>query len=253
MTSASKSTTTGTTTGRLTSSTWPLMRLAGTALLLLALAGAAMAQDKRNLAPGFSGLAADARVVIAPVDVELFSISAGGVMEPRADWTDAAQRHMKEVLHQRALALGQRAVELSNDQADALAELLNLHAAVARSIAIHHTGFLKLPTKDDKLDWSFGDALLPLQQATGARYALFTWVRDSYASPERVAMMIGLALLGVGVGGGAQVGYATLVDLQTGQVLWFNQLQRASGDLREAAKAAESVNMLLTGFPARAP
>jgi hypothetical protein len=79
---------------------------------------------------------------------------------------------------------------------------------------------------------------------------LFTWVRDSYASAERVAMMVGLALLGVGVGGGAQVGYASLVDLESGQVLWFNQLRRASGDLREAAKATESVEALLTGFPA---
>ena len=58
-----------------------LGHLARTGWLLLALAGAVQAQYKRNLAPGFSGLAADARVVIAPVDVELFSISAGGVME----------------------------------------------------------------------------------------------------------------------------------------------------------------------------
>ena len=230
-------------------------RLARQVVVVLALAGSlvAQAQDKRNLAPGFTALPADAQVVIAPMDVELFSISAGGVLEPKADWTDAAQRHMKEALHKRALALGRRGVELSTDQADSLAELLSLHAAVARSIAIHHAGFLKLPTKEDKLDWSFGDALQPLQQATGARYALFTWVRDSYASPERVAMMIGLALLGVGVGGGVQVGYASLVDLQTGQVLWFNQLQRGFGDLRDGAKAAESVGALLAGFPARQP
>ena len=30
-----------------------------------------------------------------PVDVELFSLSAGGVAEPRADWTAAALGHMK--------------------------------------------------------------------------------------------------------------------------------------------------------------
>lgn len=233
--------------------------LSGMPALVLALvvalgcAAAAQAQDKRNLAPGFNGLPADAQVVIAPIDVELFSISAGGVAEPKADWTAAAQRHMKDALHQRTQVLGRRALELGQDQADSLAELLSLHAAVAQSIAIHHTGYLKLPTKEDKLDWSFGDALQPLQQATGARYALFTWVRDSYASPERVAMMIGLALIGVGVGGGVQVGYASLVDLQTGQVLWFNQLQRGFGDLREGGKAAESVNALLSGFPARQP
>lgn len=229
-------------------------RLIAGSLLLAALAcGPAQAQDRSNLAPGFNGLSSTAKVLVAPVDVELFSITAGGMMEPKADWTDAAQRHMTAALHQRAQALGLGSNELTTAQADDLAELLSLQAAVARAIGIHHTGALKLPTKEGKLDWSFGDAMRPLQQASGARYALFTWVRDSYASPERVAMMIGLALLGVGVGGGAQVGYATLVDLETGQVLWFNQLLRATGDLREAAKAAESVNALLTGFPSRQP
>ncbi len=231
---------------------WMARRARGLLVVVLVLgAMSAQAQDKRNLAPGFTGLPADAQVVIAPIDVELFSISAGGVAEPKADWTEAAQRHMKAALQQRTQALGRNAVELGSDQADSLAELLSLHAAVAQSIAIHHNGPLKLPTKEDRLDWSFGNALQPLQQATGARYALFTWVRDSYASPERVAMMIGLALLGVGVGGGMQVGYASLVDLQSGQVLWFNQLLRGSGDLREGGKAAESVNALLSGFPAR--
>jgi hypothetical protein len=157
---------------------------------------------------------------------------------------------MRAALQGRARALGMDSSELTEDQADEMADVLHLHAAVARSIAIHHEGALKLPTKENRLEWSFGDTLRPLQQATGARYAVFTWVRDSYASAERKAMMVGMALLGIGLAGGAQVGYATLVDLETGQVLWFNQLLRASGDLREDKAAAESVNALMTGFPA---
>ena len=62
-------------------------------------------------------------------------------------------------------------------------------------------------------------------------------------------MMVGLALLGVGVGGGAQVGYASLVDLESGQVLWFNQLISVTGDLRDEKSAVASVDGLLTGFP----
>ena len=46
-----------------------------------------------------------------------------------------------------------------------------------------------------------------------------------------------------------QTGYASLVDLKTGRVLWFNRLQRGSGDLREAEKAAETVDALLNEFP----
>ena len=75
-------------------------------------------------------------------------------------------------------------------------------------------------------------------------------MRDSYASTERKVAMVAMAVLGVAATGGRQVGYATLVDLETGQVLWFNRLSRASGDLREEKSAAESVDALLAGFPA---
>ncbi|MFX6865361.1 hypothetical protein ABTH66_19220, partial [Acinetobacter baumannii] len=87
---------------------------------------------------------------------------------------------------------------------DEIAEPMPLHAAVARSIALHHAtgGGWSLPTKGGKLDWSFDDALRDLQARSGADYGLFIWVRDSYASAERKLAMVGLALLGVGLTGG---------------------------------------------------
>jgi hypothetical protein len=122
---------------------------------------------------------------------------------------------------------------------------------VARSIATHHfgPGILNLPTKEGKLDWSLGEAVKAIRQKSGADYALFSWIRDSYASAERVAAMIALALLGVGVGGGMQIGYASLVDLNTGQVVWFNRMLRGTGDLREAGPAKETLESLLDKFP----
>jgi hypothetical protein len=205
----------------------------------------------RNLAPGFTGLKASDTVLLMPIDVELFSISAGGVPEPRADWTAQALRHMTAAIQARQQAAKVSVVELPAAQADEFGELIGLHAAVARSIALHQFGgtIWALPTKAGKLDWSFGDAMRPLREASGARYAFFVWVRDSYASPERIAAMAVMAVLGIGLTGGVQTGYASLVDLDTGQVLWFNQLARASGDLREAAPARESIDALLAGFP----
>ena len=77
----------------------------------------------------------------------------------------------------------------------------------------------------------------------------FTWIRDSYASDERKAAIVALALLGAVNVGGEQFGYASLVDLSTGRVVWFNDLNRLWGDLREAPAAAETVDVLLEGFP----
>ncbi|HEY6510564.1 MAG TPA: hypothetical protein VI032_01215 [Burkholderiaceae bacterium] len=205
----------------------------------------------KNLAPGFTGPSAKDPVVLMPVDVELFSLSAGGVAEPKADWTAAAQQHMQAALTQKQALAKLPTQLLSEADADEFAEQVGLHAAVASSIALHHGigGVWQLPTKAGVLDWNFGDAMQPLRAKTGARYALFIWVRDTYASAERKAAMVALALLGVGIPGGVQVGYASLVDLESGRVVWFNRLARGWGDLREAGPAKESIDALLSGLP----
>jgi hypothetical protein len=205
----------------------------------------------KNLAPGFVGLSTTDKVMLMPIDVELFWLSAGGVPEPKADWTALALGHMQRAIAARQAQARVTVVEVSEAEADAFAEQVGLHAAVAQSIALHHfsDGMWNLPTKGGQLNWSFGDAMRPLGAKSGAQYALFIWVRDSYASGERKAAILAMALLGVGISGGVQVGYASLVDLQTGQVVWFNRLARAFGDLREAGPARESMDALLSGFP----
>lgn len=222
----------------------------GVVLVVGALPGAALAQSK-NRAPGFEFLPKGGTMLIMPTDIELFELSAGGVLEPKADWSATAAKHFRAVLDAKRKRLDMKSVFLSEQDADEVAEINALHAAVARAISMHHfgAGFLQLPTKEGKLDWSLGEPVQVLKKKTGADYAFFSWIRDSYASAERVATMIALAILGVGTSGGVQVGYASLVDLNTGKIVWFNRLGRGSGDLRELEKAEETLNALLEGFP----
>lgn len=225
--------------------------LAATLLAATCFGAAAQAQaPSRNLAPGFSARLPGSRLVIAPADMELFSQSAGGVLEPRADWTEAAQKHFHTALVARKDVVGSDSIELQEADLDELGQINALHGAVAQSVFVHHMQRAPaLPTKDGVLDWTLGDAVKPLRDKTGADYALFFWIRDSYASAERKAAIVALALLGVAATGGAQVGYASLVDLRTGRIVWFNNLARISGDLREEKPAAETVEALLRGFP----
>jgi hypothetical protein len=216
---------------------------------LISYSANAQIKESKNLAPGFDSIPAQAKIVLMPIDVELFSMSAGGVLEPKADWTAAAQKFMLEAIRKKKTGLGLQFSEISEKDADGYEELSSLHAAVASSISIHHFGPLPLPTKAGKLDWSLGSAVDELRAKTNADYGLFVWVRDSYASAERKAMMVGLALLGVGVTGGIQVGYASLIDLKDGKIVWFNRLVRGRGDLRELAPATDSVTDLLSDFP----
>lgn len=234
----------------------PRPRPAAALLVAAALAaGAAYAEPpaSRQLAPGFTARPAASRVLVLPPDMELFSISMGGVAEPRADWTLSAEQNFQFALAQQAGVLGEQVPGLKADQLEDFAGILALHRAVADAIYQHHTaGGMKLPTKDGRLDWSLGaEAVRPLQEKTGADYALFTWVRDTYASNERKAAMFAMALLGAISLGGQQVGYASLVDLKTGRVVWHNELDRMSGDLRQPGPATETVEALFKGFPGR--
>jgi hypothetical protein len=74
-------------------------------------------------------------------------------------------------------------------------------------------------------------------------------VRDSYTSAGRAVLMVGAALFGVGMQGGQQIGFASLVDLRTGNIVWFNRLENGSGDLRTAEPAQNTVNDLLKELP----
>ncbi len=59
-----------------------------------------------------------------------------------------------------------------------------------------------------------------------------------------------LALLwGYLVLGGQRIGFASLVDLETGNVVWFNLLVGGFGDLREPGGARSAMGDLLAGFP----
>jgi hypothetical protein len=63
----------------------------------------------------------------------------------------------------------------------------------------------------------------------------------------------GLLLLGGDIGGGMQVGVASLVDLRTGQVVWHNLLVDQTGDLRNPAGARETADDLLKGVRGAVP
>jgi hypothetical protein len=219
-------------------------------------------QQSRNLAPGFSTLPKGTKVVVMPLDIELYSISAGGVTEPKADWTETAHKNFRDALLARKGIQGVELLTLGDKDADDFADINALHGAVARAISLHHFGSpnFYLPSKQGKLDWSLGESVRAIKEKTGADYALFSWVRDSYASTERqitsalssiaTALLSGGRVMSTGGMSGVQLGYASLVDLNTGQVLWFNRIERNAGDLRDPAKAASTVDVLLEEFPA---
>jgi hypothetical protein len=83
----------------------------------------------------------------------------------------------------------------------------------------------------------------------GADYAMFVFVRDSYSSSGRRALQVFGALAGISVQGGVQVGFASLVDLRTGNIVWFNRLISGTGDMRTERPAQRTVDELIKDIP----
>jgi hypothetical protein len=190
------------------------------------------------------------RVVLATPDIELSELTAGGVDAPRADWTgsaiDFARKDVTEVLAARGVGIV--AADTSADPREN--QIVKLNSAVGQAILLHlYYSPIKLPEKGDALDWTLGPGVQVLRDKYHGDYALFIHVRDSYSSAGRQALMGVSALLLIPVPGGFQSGFASLVDLRTGRIVWFNRLLSVNGDMRNADDARDTVGELLQGLP----
>ena len=199
--------------------------------------------------------AADDRILLMPPDIELYEMTMGGMLEPKADWTASALKNVAEALKQELKANNDTMISYK-EPADGSNEfkvhqqLIKLHEVVGASIMKHqYPTVWQLPTKEDNFEWTLGQRTTRLKEKYGAQYGLFVYMRDSYASAGRVSLMIGMAVLGVGIPLGQQTGFASLVDLKTGDIVWFNRMVSGAGDLRELSLARDSVQNLLDGFP----
>ncbi len=192
----------------------------------------------------------DKRVVLATPDIELSELTAGGANAPRADWTkraiDLTSKDITGTLAARGVAIVP-ADTISNARES---QLVKLNSAVGQAILLHlYYSPIKLPEKGDALDWTLGPGVQLLRDKYHGDYALFVHVHDSYSSTGRQALIGVAALLLVPVPGGFQSGFASLVDLRTGRIVWFNRLLSVNGDLRNEDDARDTVAELLQGIP----
>ena len=198
-------------------------------------------------------------IVLMRPDTEVGELAAGGLPQPNADWTRAARDNLAEALKADA---ADRKIELRfvDEQAGSgtqlVADYTALHQAVADAIIAHKYYGAKLPTKKDKFDWTMGPGAQKLGDLSGGNYALFLFTRDNFASAGRKGMQVA-GMLGCIVGfcvivtGGQHVAYASLVELSSGNVVWFNVLRGSKGDVREKDGAKGMVNAIMASMPTR--
>jgi hypothetical protein len=238
-----------------------ILRAASLAVMAFVLGGCASTQ---RASTDFRPPEGQYRVIAMQPDISVGVLTAGGSVERREDWTTQARENIVKALQQQQTKRGGDLVvaatrEDAGGDSQAVSDLIYLHEAVGQAIRLHKYTQFTLPTKQNRFDWTLGEGAVNYGKQTQYDYALFLHAQDSFSSGGRVALQL-LGALGCGFGvcvmpaGGMQLAFASLVDLKTGQVVWFNTLASSTGDMRTPDGAVEMVDTLLdTMKPAAAP
>ena len=191
------------------------------------------------------------KILLMPVDIEICELTLAGMCEPSASWTKDSGENIiisfEEILNTRNAVLKKYN---KNDQNDQIIQIIKLHSQTGQEIINNEYGSFKLPTKQE-FKWSLGQKVKLLKNKYKSDYAIFIFFRDQYSSTERVIYNIVTAVLFPGIIpiGGSQIAFASLVNLNNGEITWFNGYRRSFGDVRDLENARDTVNKLFEEFP----
>ena len=191
------------------------------------------------------------KILLMPVDIEICELTIAGMCEPSASWTQSSKENIiisfEEILNTRNAILKKYN---KNQQNDEIIQLIKLHTQIGQEIINNEYGTFELPTKKE-FNWTLGKKVKLLKQKNNSDYAIFIFFRDQYSSTERVIYNIVTAVLFPGIIpiGGSQIAFASLVDLNNGEITWFNGYYRSFGDVRDLENAKNTVNKLFEEFP----
>jgi hypothetical protein len=228
-----------------------IIRVGMTLVIALLFSGCVATQNVQQI-DLLESIAASPRVILMPPDIRYYLLTTGGISEPHAEWTKSAQKNFTNATRQFATSIGTNLKILDPDDIGEREFVYErLHSTVGMTILDHHFGMAKLPGKGrgQVFDWSLGPGISVLAEEHDADYALFVYYRDYQASGGRVAFAILAAAAGAYTATGSEHGFASLVDLRTGDIVWFNVVGDGSGEMRQEAGATTAVKTLFKNIP----
>jgi len=191
------------------------------------------------------------QILLMPVDIEICELTIAGMCEPSASWTQSSKENIiisfEEILNKRNAILKKYN---KNEHNDEIIQIIKLHTQIGQEIINNEYGPYELPTKKE-FNWTLGKKVKLLKEKYKSDYAIFIFFRDQYSSTERIIYNIVTAVLFPGIIpiGGSQIAFASLVNLNNGEVTWFNGYYRSFGDVRDLESARDTVNKLFEEFP----
>lgn len=197
-----------------------------------------------------------ARVVLLPVGFSVYEKGVG-TGEIVADWTEAARANLGkaagEVLNERA---GLQLVSLPPLE-PAEQQVLRDHLAVVKLVVLQANSMYGSAwnRRKPEFDRRFGEGLRFLRDKSGADFAIVIDGSQVKQSGGSIFTQFALAAIGVGVPGGGTYLTSSLIDLQAGEVKWFNArfgaeaLGITGSDIRDPAEAQATLRKLFEPYP----
>ncbi len=191
---------------------------------------------------------------LAPPDIRIYELSAGGVSEIKEDWSAKAKENVTRSLLERFPG---KLVEVKKDALEKsvredMDDVLALYKIVVGSYITHAEGPNAFPVKRDVSAYALG-SLESLFAALKVDALLVVYGSDRISTGGRKALAVLGMVGGVVLAPGVTVMNVGLVD-KSGSVLWFNSKGSVvGGDFREQEGAAKFTGETLSGFPGLPP
>ena len=200
------------------------------------------------------------KMLLLPADIRVHEISAGGVVEKVDDWTISASNHamksVREIAGSKSLFEPKEVPALADAEKQVLEQHVALYELVAASADLSKSGpFAPWRERAKNFDYTLGPGLRELAERSDIDAAVIVIGSDYISSGGRKATMalgiLAAALTGVAVipvGGTAYVSVG-VVDLRSGNLLWFATNRGQTDDLRQEQQVRAVLDKLFTGYP----
>ena len=172
-------------------------------------------------------------IAVLPPDIEVYSLTAGGVKELIDEWTDASKALVRDALKKHfgeRLGFQIKFIEepwLKAEHKEPWEANRALYDAVSLATLIHaYPGVNAFPDKLVNYDYTLGKDVKALADACGADALLFVRGVDHEATAGRTALLVWNILMSAATGvtiipTNPSFMSIALVDAQTGDVEWF--------------------------------
>lgn len=219
------------------------------------------AGPRYRINPQFSDHVKNIKTAVgAPIKLDLYRITAGGVQEKIDEWCLEAEGYLKSEIKRsfrKKLDIEVNFIdrdELNPASKKIIDELLGLYEGVAASIYKHtYTEGHIFKDKLDNFDYTMGPGLDEYEMFFNGDASLFVYGTRSYWTGGRVALALWSSALayftGVYMGPVDQPEWICLglVDNKTGNILWF-EFFPSPGDFRDQKHIEEMVKVMCDDF-----